>query len=82
MLADGQLIKNGDGRYLPANPSNTTANSTNRPKADTYAKSDGPVSGVRGVSEDSDVGFVSEEDLFSEEDAHHSNCLCKECLPA
>ena len=48
MLGDGQLLKDGKGRYFPANPTNPT---TNPSKADTYAENDDSVSGVSGVSE-------------------------------
>jgi len=48
MLGDGQLVKDGNGRYSPANPTNST---TNRGKADTYQENAGPVRDVSGVGQ-------------------------------
>ncbi len=48
MLGDGQLVKDGKGRYSPANPTNST---TNRGKADTYQEKTGPVRDVSGVGQ-------------------------------
>jgi hypothetical protein len=50
MLGDGQLVKDGDGRYSPANPTNTTNSTTNRGKADTYQENAAPVRAVRAIS--------------------------------
>jgi hypothetical protein len=46
MLGDGQLVKDGKGRYSPTNPTNPT----NPRKADTYGEKNHRVSGVSGVS--------------------------------
>jgi hypothetical protein len=67
MLGDGQLVKDGKGKYSPANPTNPSTNPTNLPETDTYADDD---SWVSGVSEDSEKAYVDNisdlKDLFDE----------------
>jgi hypothetical protein len=83
MLGDGQLVKDGNGRYSPANPTNSTTNSTtNRGKADTYKENAGPVRAVSGVgqcSHGAPEGFPCDEcetdDLFGGDALHNAHPL-------
>jgi hypothetical protein len=90
-LGDGQLVKDGKGRYSPTNPT------TNPRKADTYAEKPASVSGVSGVGEEplsasllpgqsaylSDLKAERSRSKGSRDETgvHPYDCLCEECLP-
>jgi hypothetical protein len=80
MLGDGQLVKDGKGRYSPANP-------TNPVNPDKNTENDARVSGVSGVSgmpvsfdlEPGESATVAELSERREHEMHPLDCECDEC---
>ncbi len=92
MLGDGQLLKNGRGKYSPTHPTNLTnlTNLTNPANHTNLSTEDAKVSErLVGGPESTNLsnadtyagnsGKVSEVSVVSEE--HGPMCVCEECLP-